>query len=121
MSGGYGFETSVSKRVEISDADQGIPHLSGNYLLLDNLVRFPIDAVVDANEARKVEFSWACNSYCVVLEERSGRETVLVKDEHIGPMQSGRLTLEVEAPETLRLMSSMEDGALMALDNLSIQ
>ncbi|SPO55067.1 conserved protein of unknown function [Pseudomonas sp. JV551A1] len=121
VSGGYGFETSVSKRVEISNADQGIPHLSGNYLLLDNLVRFPIDAVVDAKEARKVEFSWACNSYCVVLEERSGRETVLVKDEHIGPMQSGRLTLEVEAPETLRLMSSMEDGALMALDNLSIQ
>ena len=121
VSGGYGFETAVSKRVEISNADRGVPHLSGNYLLVDNLVRFPVDATVDANEVRKVEFSWACNSYCVLHEERGGRETVLVKDENIGPMQSGRLTLEVEAPETLRLMSSMEDGVLMALDNLSIQ
>ena len=121
VSGGFGFESSVSKRVEISDTDRGVPHLSGKYLLVDNLVSFPIDAVIDTKAIRKVEFSWACNTHCVVLEDRSGRETVLVEEESIGPMRSGHLSLEVEAPETLRLMTNMEDGALTALDNLSIQ
>jgi hypothetical protein len=120
VSGGFGFGTSVSTLVEITDTDLGSPHLAGKYLLVDNLVDFPIDAVAGAKAKRKVAFSWACNSYCVAIELTSGRETVLVEDKAIGPMRSGRLTLDLEAPETVRLMSSMDDNARMGLDNLTI-
>ncbi len=120
VSGGLGFETSVSERVEISHADLGSPHFSGNYLVVDNLIDFPVDPLANSKGKRMLALSWGCNTHCVVMEMTSGRQTVLVEDDALGPMRSGRLELEVETPQVIRLMSNMEDGARMALDNLTI-
>ncbi|ORL63813.1 hypothetical protein [Pseudomonas putida] len=120
VSGGMGFAAIASELIEIQDSNLGSPLITGNYLVVDNLLDFPVDPNGNHTGTRTVEFSWGCNSYCSVTELTSGRETVLVEAETVGPMRFGRHTVSVTAPEVIRLTSSMEDGSRIVLDNLTI-
>ncbi|NIF27572.1 hypothetical protein F3J44_14475 [Pantoea sp. Tr-811] len=119
ISGGLGFSTALSTQVEISDAKQDTPYLSGNYLQVNLAVDFPVDAIEGAGGKRKVAFSWGCDASCSVTELHSGRTTQLLEDEDTGPLRFGRVELQIQPPEVIRLQGGWGDRII--LDNLTIE